>query len=32
MTPFDIAMMIIAGCTALNSAILLFVLWKMLTE
>jgi len=32
MTPFDMAMLIIAGCTALNSAILLIVLWKLLTE
>jgi hypothetical protein len=30
MTPFDIAMIVIAACTALNSGILLIVLWKII--
>ena len=30
MSVFDTAMIIIAGATAVNSAILLYILWKML--
>jgi len=32
MTTFDMAMIIIAGATAVNSAILIYILWKLLSE
>lgn len=32
MTAFDIAMMIIAGATSVNTGILIYILWRLVTE
>lgn len=32
MTTFDMAMMVIAAATTVNSAILIYILWKLLSE
>ncbi len=32
MTTFDLAMIVIAGATAVNSAILVYILYKLLSE